>query len=317
MGEISTKVAGIDTAKDRLDIALEGQPERWRVSNNRTGWKQLAEHLTKAGVGRIGIEATGGYERGVAAHLRKAGFTVLVMQPLQVKAYARLHLRRAKNDALDAGLIAACAAALDPPALAPDSRLQDLADTLTFVEQIEEDIARLKTRLEHISEPRLQRLVNADIKRLMLRKRDELQRLIKALEQHPDLARRLQLVLTVPGIGERTAIALVIRMPELGRIDREEAAALAGLAPFDDDTGKHHGQRHIAGGRSRLRRSLFAAALPAAFRWNPALIAFYKRLTAKGKTHRKALIACARKLLIFANTVVQRGTPWLQQAPQT
>jgi transposase len=120
-------------------------------------------------------------------------------------------------------------------------------------------------------------------------------------------------VLSIPGIGERTALALLIRMPELGRVSREQAAALAGLAPFDDDSGKHRGQRHIAGGRARLRRSLFAAALPAAFRWNKALVALYARLTANGKAHTAALIACARKLLIYANTVVQRGTPWTEK----
>ena len=102
-------------------------------------------------------------------------------------------------------------------------------------------------------------------------------------------------------------------MPELGHITREQAAALAGLAPFDDDTGQHKGERHIAGGRSRPRRSLFAAALPAAFRWNAALIALYQRLIAKGKPHKLALIACARKLLIYANAVLQRGSPWTQQ----
>ena len=99
-------------------------------------------------------------------------------------------------------------------------------------------------------------------------------------------------------------------MPELGRVTREQAAALAGLAPFDDDSGSHRGQRHIAGGRSRLRRSLYAAAFSAAFHWNPALKALYARLTAAGKSHTAALVACARKLLIYANTVVQRGTPW-------
>ena len=132
-----------------------------------------------------------------------------------------------------------------------------------------------------------------------------------------DLARRLDLVLSVPGIGERTALAIVVRMPEIGRISREEAAALAGLAPFDDDSGTHKGQRHIAGGRGRLRRSLYAAALPAAFRWNKALIASTPASSARGKAHNAALIACARKLLIYANTVVQRGTPWVERPAAT
>ncbi|MGH8733928.1 MAG: transposase, partial [Burkholderiales bacterium] len=187
----------------------------------------------------------------------------------------------------------------------------------TFVEQIEEDIARLKTRLEHIGDRRLRRFVTADIARLKLRRAAELLRIVRRLRAHDDLARRLDLVLSVPGIGERTALALVIRMPELGRITREEAAALAGLAPFDDDSGRYKGQRHIAGGRGRLRRSLYAAALPAAFRWNKALIDLYARLIARGKAHNAALVACARKLLIYANTVVARGTPWVTKTAAT
>ena len=158
-----------------------------------------------------------------------------------------------------------------------------------------------------------ERIVTNDIARLKARRTAQMLLIEKHLRAHPDLARRLDLVLSIPGIGERTALALIIRMPELGQVSREEAAALAGLAPFDDDSGKHKGQRHIAGGRGRLRRSLFAAALPASFRWNKALVALYARLIARGKAHNAVLIACARKLLIYANTVVQRGTPWTEK----
>jgi transposase len=317
MTDSNTVVAGIDTAKDKLDIAIHGQESRWRVENTLVGWRDLRSELAKAGVTRVGIEATGGYERGVVKHLRAAGFTVLVLQPIQVRAYARMHLRRAKNDVLDAILIAACAVAIEEPEIKPDARLADLAGHLTFVEQIEEDIARLKTRLEHIDDSRLRHLVTADIARLKVRRAAELVRIVKALRKHDDLAQRLELVLSVPGIGERTAIALIVRMPELGQISREKAAALAGLAPFDDDSGKFKGQRHIAGGRGRLRRSLYAAALPAAFRWNKALVQFYARLTTRGIAHTAALVACARKLLVYANTVVQRGTPWIERPAAT
>jgi transposase len=312
MTQIS-RTAGIDTSKAKLDVAVHGGVERWQVANTSVGWRHLLAELSKAGISRVGIEASGGYECGVVDALRDKGFTVLVLQPIQVKAYARLHLRRAKNDKLDAVLIAACAATVDQERIEPDRRLAKLAHYLTFVEQIEEDIARFKVRLEHVDEPRLRRLIMADIARLKARRAAELLRIVTALRIHDDLARRLDLVLSVPGIGERTALALIIRMPELGRISREHAAALAGLAPFDDDSGKRTGERHIAGGRSRLRRSLFAAALPAAFRWNKALIALYTRLTTRGKAHNEALIACARKLLIYANTVVQRGTPWTER----
>jgi transposase len=314
MTQTNTTTAGIDTSKLKLDVAVHGRTERWQFANALPGWRTLAANLVKVGVVRVGIEATGGYERGVVQHLRAAGFAVLVLQPIQVKAFGQVHLRRAKNDALDAVLIAACAAAIDQPRIAPDPRLAELAENLTFLEQLEEDIARFKTRLEHIDEPRLRRIVISDITRLKVRRAAQIRDIAKRLRAYADLAKRLDLVLSIPGIGERTALALVVRMPELGQISREEAAALAGLAPFDDDSGLRRGQRHIAGGRGRLRRSLFAAALPAAFRWNTALIALYTRLIARGKAHNSALIACARKLLIYANTVVQRGTPWTQKA---
>lgn len=311
---ISSTTAGIDTSKAKLDAAIHGSAECCQVENNPEGWRILAALFSRAGVTRAGIEASGGYERGVVEYLRKNGFTVVLLQPIQVKAFARVHLRRAKNDKLDAILIAACTAALDTPDRQPDQRLQDLAQFLTFVEQIEEDMARIRTRLEHIGDPRLRRLALGDIRRLKARRAVELRRIAEELRTHGDLAKRLELVSSIPGIGERTAIALIVRMPELGTVSREEAAALAGLAPFDDDSGLRKGQRHIAGGRARLRKSLFAAALPAAFRWNPALMAFYSRLTAAGKAHNAALVACARKLLIYANTVLQRGTPWLKQS---
>ena len=314
MTQTNTITAGIDTSKLKLDVAVHGRTERWQVANALPGWRALAANLAETGVTRVGIEATGGYERGVVEHLRAAGLIVLVLQPMQVKAFGRVHLRRAKNDALDAVLIAACAATLNPPRIAPDLRLSELAGYLTFLEQIEEDIARFKTRLEHIDEPRLRRIVISDIKRLKARKAAQTRLIAKHLRAYDDLAKRLDLVLSIPGIGERTALAIIIRMPELGQVSREEAVALAGLAPFDDDSGKYKGQRHIAGGRGRLRKSLVAASLPAAFRWNKALIDLYRRLTAKGKAHIAALVACARKLLIYANTVVQRGTPWVEKA---
>ena len=314
MSQTNTNTAGIDTSKLKLDIAVHGRTGCWQVANALPGWRSLVVNLIKAGVVRVGIEATGGYERGVVEHLRAAGFVVLVLQPSQVKAYARMHLRRAKNDALDAALIAACAATIDAPRIAPDPRLVKLAQYLTFLEQTEEDIARFKTRLEHVSEPGLRRIVTNDIVRLKARRSAQIRLIERQLRAHPDLGRRLDLVLSVPGIGKRTALALIIRMPELGQVSREEAAALAGLAPFDDDSGKHKGQRHIAGGRARLRRSLYAAALPAAFRWNKALVQLYARLLARGKAHNAILIACARKLLVYANTVVQRGTPWIESA---
>jgi transposase len=311
MTEHSTITAGIDTAKDKLDIAIKGQNKCWQVPNASAGWEGLITLFRAHQVSRIGIEATGGYEQGVVQRLRKASFEVVIIQPIQLRAFARVLLRRAKNDRLDASLIAAFAASRDLVREAPDHRLVALTELLTVIEQTEEDSARIKVRLEHVHDARLRRTMLSDVGRLKARRATLMLRLTAALHRHEDLRKRLELVQSIPGIGPRTAVALIVRMPELGSITREQAAALAGLAPFDRDSGKYHGERHIAGGRKRLRRSLYAAALSATFCWNPALKAMYGRLVGRGKAHNEALVACARKLLIYANTVVARGTPWV------
>jgi transposase len=314
MTQAITPTAGIDTSKDKLDVAIHGRKATAQFANTEPGWTSLAAHLDEFGIERVGIEATGGYERGVTRFLQARGLVVVVLQPLQVKAYAKMHLKRAKNDRLDAILIADCTVSMDArDAMPPDPRFDALSDHLTFIEQTEQDIARIKTRMEHIADPRLRDLAAADIVRLRGRRREEMARLEAELRVHADLGKRLDLVLSVPGLGLRTALAVVVRMPELGLVSRERVAALAGLAPYVRDSGKQIGEMHIGGGRGRLRRSLYTAALPAAYRWNHALMALYGRLRGRGKAHTCALVACARKLLVYANTVVQRGTPWEEQ----
>jgi transposase len=317
MRETITIAAGIDVAKAKLDVALAGRRQFWQVPNTPAGFGDLVRLLRRHKVTRIGLEATGGYERDAAAHLRQHGFAVVVLQPIQVRAFAQSVLCRAKNDRIDAALIAACVAHRTTLRAPPDPRLAPFADRLTFIEQIEEDVARIKVRLEHVRDAALRRLMIEDIKRLAARRAAMLAAIEDDLRRHDDLARRLDLLLTIDGIAERTALALLIRMPELGTLSREEAACLAGLAPFDRDSGQRSGERHIAGGRGRLRKSLYSAALPAAFRWNKHLVDLYRRIVAGGKAHKLALIACARKLLIFANTVLARGTPWISKIAPT
>jgi transposase len=310
MNKHSTIAAGIDVSKSWLDLALDGRDERWRLPNTGAGHAELVAVLIRFGVARVGLEASGGYEAAAIAVLREAGLETIVFQPRQVRAYAVYRLRRAKTDTLDAGLLAACTAAHSPARPAPDPRLLPLCEVLCLVGQIDDDIVRLKTRQEACRDERIQTRNAAEIKRLKAERTQEIKRLRAALTAHPDLARRLQLVTSIQGLGEITALTLLIRMPELGSLTREEAASLAGLAPFDHSSGRTEGQRRIAGGRADVRTALYAAALPAAFRWNSALVSLYTRLTGRGKTHQQALIACARKLLIYANTVLARGTPW-------
>ncbi len=179
-----------------------------------------------------------------------------------------------------------------------------------MIEQLTADVAQLKTRREACRNQRIQAFWKQEIDRLKRLQQTELKQLVLAIREHRDLADRLDLIASVDGVGLRTAVAILVRLPEIGRVSREQAAALAGLAPYDDDSGLRRGPRHIKGGRQRLRQSLYAATLPAVFYWNAQLKAVYKRLIAAGKTHKLALVACARKLLIFVNTVVARGTPW-------
>jgi transposase len=316
MAKHSMVCAGIDTGKHKLDVALDGGAEQLQVDNTPDGHGALSAWLRRHRAKRVGIEASGGYEQAVVTTLRRDGFIVIVFQPAQVRAYAGFHLQRAKNDKIDAALIAACTAATTTIHAPPDPRLAAFARHLTMIEQITEDIARLKTRRESCRDPRAQRHWDEEIARLKALSRVEFKQLLADIRAHRDLADRLDLITSVEGVGPKTAVAVLVRMPELGSLSREQAAALAGLAPYDDDSGKRTGLRHIAGGRERLRTSLYAAALPAAFHWNPQLIALYRRLIAAGKSHKAALVACARKLIIFLNTVVARGTPWIGKAAQ-
>lgn len=313
MAYSSKPVAGIDTGKADLDVARTGCAELWKLDNTSRGWADLADRLEAEGITIVGIEASGGYERGIVAALRARDFELRLHQPLQIRAFAKLSLRRAKNDRLDARLIAAFTAfqaEQQEARPAPEPRLQAFAERLVFIEQAVEDATRARLRLEHQAEPRLRLLLEDDARRAKARVAHELDRLLAEVRAEPDLAERLDLLCTIPGMGEKTALRLVVLMPELGRLSREQAASLAGLAPYDHDSGKHAGERHIKGGRARVRTALYAAALPASCRWNPALVALRTRLMARGKTHKKALIACARKLLTYANTVLARGTPW-------
>jgi transposase len=315
MAKRITVCAGIDTGKRKLDVAIDGSCEQLQVENTAEGHKLLLEWLQRHKVKRIGIEASGGYEQPVVAALRRKRFVVVVFQPAQVRAYAKFHLQRAKNDKIDAALIAACTAAVKQIYPAPDPRLAPFAEQLTMIDQIGEDIMKLKNRIETCRNERIRAVWKEDIARLAKRQRTELKALVAAIRQYPDLAERLDLIHSVGGAGMPTAVAILVRMPEIGQLTREQAAALAGLAPYDDDSGEQVGARHIDGGRERLRRALYLAALPASMRWNPQLIALYQRLRAAGKEHKRALVACARKLLIFVNTVVARGTPWQGEPP--
>lgn len=301
--------AGIDIAKATLVAATCGGPDRFETTNDLAGWRALVRWLEARGAALVGLEATGGYERGVAAHLLGVGFNVRLVDPAGARAYATAMGRRAKNDAIDAGMIARYTASLPPRERAVDPRITRLSEHLRFIEQLEADRGRWKTRAESCSARRFARQAETRAARLEREIKAQIALLEAKLRRHADLARRLELLLSIRGVGPRTALAMIVHMPELGQVSREEAAALVGAAPWDRDSGAARGQRQIAGGRPRLRRALYNAVGLARL-WNPELKAHYTRLTARGKHHCCAMIACVRKLIIIANAVTSRGTPW-------
>jgi len=309
MTDISMICAGIDVAKLHLDIAIFPGGASLRVAYDAQGFDELDAFLRNNGVVRVGFEASGGYEWRLLVHLRKRAWPAVRLQPAQLRAFAKSRLQRAKNDRLDAMLIAVFTASIERLPDLPQVRFDKLLAELTYLEQIEQQIALIKTFAETAQIPGIRRRHAQEILRLRARRKARLLHIEKILRKDEELARRLDLILSIKGIGLRSGLGLVIRMPEMGAASRAEIAALAGVAPYDDDSGKRHGRRRIAGGRERLRKTLYMCAFTAS-RHNKDLAAFYARLRQKGKEHRCAVIAVARKLIVMASAVVQRNAPW-------
>jgi len=308
--EISMKSAGIDVSKATLDVALAETDERLKTANRAEAFAALAEWLQGHGVRRVGLEASGGYERAVAEHLRGSGFEVVVHQPAEVRAFARFKRIKAKNDRIDAEVIALATAQVEGVKAANDPRLVELAEWMTAYEQAADRVAQMKTCLEHVTLAELKAGELEQIKQAQLWKAKLLRAILKRIKACPDVARRYGLLQSLPGCGPVVAASLVVRMPELGALQHGRAASLIGVAPFDRDTGQSSGKRYISGGRGRPRRMLYIAAL-AASRFDPGLRAFAQRLHAAGKPPKVTLAAVMRKLIEAANLVLARGTPWV------
>lgn len=307
----TTKAAGVDVGKAYLDVAVHGLEEAVRVANTPGGIGEMVAWLEAREVGRVGLEATGGYERAARTALEAAGFDVVVHQPLEVRLFARLKRLRAKNDRIDAQLIASATAQLDAVRAAQDPRLAALAERLTAYEQITDKAADLKTFLEHVSLKDVAKDIRTQIRTLERLKAKLAQAVLAGIKAHPDLARRLKLLLSLPGVGPVVAASLVVRMPELGSMSRGQAASLLGVAPFDRDSGQFKGMRFIGGGRSRPRRLVYLAALSAK-RCDKSLKAFAERLRDRGKPPKVIVVAIMRKLIEAANLVLSRGQPWIR-----
>ena len=301
---------GIDVAKHSLDVYLASEDRGFTVKNSTAGFKELLAELPVAGSCFVVIEATGGYQSRVVGALVAAGHQVAVVNPRQVRDFARSLGVLAKTDRLDARMIARFGETVRPRAAQVGSEKQaELRELVTRRRQLVE----LRTADENRLETTLTKVVRKNVRHLIEQLDKQIRELEEAIgqlvENEPELAAKAALLRAVPGVGPVTVTSLLVELPELGRLDRQEVAALVGVAPFNRDSGKFHGRRRISGGRSAVRSVLYMAALTAR-RFNPLIRAFAQRLEATGKPFKVVLTACMRKLLVLLNSIVKNNLPW-------
>jgi transposase len=309
MNETSHNV-GIDVSKLTLDIAIHETGESWSCSNDPEGVQDLSSKLKQAKPTRIVLEATGGYETLVTATLVAAELAVIMVNPRQVRDFAKATGQLAKTDRIDARILAHFAAVIDPPARPPKSpAAQHLEALLARRRQIVDMLVAEKNRLSSNHDRAVVKDLKSHIAWLERRLKasdDELQRVLK---ESPAWRERDNLLRSVPGVGPVLSLTLLAQLPELGQLNRRQIAKLVGVAPFNRDSGQWRGARHIWGGRAVVRPPLFMATL-AATRSNPIIKSFYRRLLEAGKAPKVALTACMRKLLTILNTIVKTQTAW-------
>ena len=304
-----TTVVGIDVSKERLDVHVLPSEEAWAVSRDADGLAELCRRLADLS-GVVALEATGGYESIVAASLSSAGLPLVVVNPAQVRAFAKALGQRAKTDPIDARVIARFAEATKPMVRPlPDQATRMLADLLARRRQMVEMIASESQRLRRTEMPR----VRKSIERLLVALKRELGDVDHDIDDtvrgSPVWREKEDLLASVPGVGPIIARTMVADLPELGTLGRKQIGALAGLVPFVRQSGRWKGQAHIGGGRPTVRTALFIGALVAK-RHNPVLRAFYERLIATGKPKMVAIIAVAHKLLTILNAILRDKKPW-------
>jgi transposase len=304
---------GIDVSKDRLDITVLPNEQCSSVSNDAAGWAELIEQLRGSSITAIGVEASGGYERGVVRALLAAGMSVRQINPFNLRQFAKASGILAKNDRLDARMIASFVAIMPTrPAQRQAPMIEQLAAMLTVRRQLSEQKVATDNASRLLEGAMLQRLsrrrvagLTADINLLD-------QRLVEIVTADAALAHRFRLLTSMPGVGAVLACTLIALLPELGQMSRKQVAALVGLAPYDFDSGKLKGRRCIWGGRARVRHVLYMAALSAS-NWNPALKAFHDRLAATGKKPKVVIVAVMRKMITTLNAMLRDGTTWVDR----
>ena len=309
MTEAPNCYAGIDVAKDRLDVVLRPSGKYLRTGNEERGIDSLVSWLRKEDVALVVLEATGGLEREVSAALATEGFAVAVVNPRQVRDFAKATGRLAKTDKIDAAVLAHFAEAVRPePHPLADADARELGAIVLRRRQVLAMITAEGNRARTAPKP-VRRRIEAHLRWL----RKELERVNEELErtlrESPIWRERDDLLRSVPGVGPTLSATLLAEMPELEHLDRRRLAALAGVAPLNRDSGTLRGIRTVWGGRSGVRTTLYMATLSAT-RHNPAIREFYGRLCAKGKPKKVALTACMRKLLAILGAVLRNRTRW-------
>lgn len=301
---------GIDVSKDQYDVAWSATRPPQTYAAHAKGRQELLELLQRQQPTLIVLEATGGYERALVAELLAAHLPVAVVNPRQVRDFARATGKLAKTDRLDAMVLARFAQMVQPPQRPlPDENMQQLQELLARRRQLVQMHTAESNRLRTATARRVQQSIQSllDLIDHQLQELDdELQRVI---EQTPAWMQKVTLLKSVPGIGDQTARMLLVNLPELGHCSRQEIAALVGVAPINRDSGQMRGRRTTHGGRAIVRCSLYMATLVAT-RHNPVIRQSYQRLMANGKAKMVALVACMRKLLTMLNAMLRDQTPW-------
>lgn len=302
--------AGIDCGKSRLDVALFGTQDKATVVNAPDGYRDLVVWLSDRGVCRVGVEASGGYERPVRDALRDAGLSVTVFDPARVRHYAKAKGQRAKSDGIDAAVIAEFTAlSLAPVGVEADPKREEMAGLVRLRRLLVDKRADLKRAAATAGDAARAILASAEkgLDHAIDEVDTKLQERVKAHKALVSIIKRLR---TAPGVGPVTAQTLATLLPELGRIDGKRISALVGVAPFAQESGQWRGQRHLAGGRADVRRALYMAAQVAATRTTGVIADFYKRLRDKGKPAKVALAACMHKLIVRLNAMIAQSQDW-------
>ena len=305
---------GIDISQTRLDVAVHPLGESFQVTHSSAGHSELVERLARYAIAGIVLEATGGLERSVMAELEAAGYQTRRVNPTHVRHFAKAMSKRAKTDRIDAQMIARFGASAYPAVtLLPDAETRQLQALVNRRQQLVE-LATMEKNRWHSCESWVRESVAVVIAALEAQIQELDTRLATLSAQRREWQQRLAILTSVKGIGAVTSQALLVHLPELGQRSAKAIAALVGVAPFNQDSGKFKGQRRIQGGRKELRSLLYMATLCAA-QHNPLIRNHYQQLLSRGKAKRVALVACLRKLLVILNAMMRDQQPWRDPAP--